>query len=402
MNTLKFLNIAFLALILTMILQIFLPKPQTAIPENEISLTSPTKSVTIPTIPTIVINNKTTSDFVYNTCNNLELSANSNPVVLNTFENFCQDVTVKPGMSEKINLTPLYKVFGQTPGQYIFSLKSGNISKNLVVEVENRGLVRSFLSTLVYEPIYNLFAAILSYLPGHPLGWAIIIITIIIRLILLIPQNKMLESQRKMAEINPKLKALQEEYKDDKATLGVKMMELYKKEGVNPMGSCLPLLIQMPILFALYWVISGISDISNRFHLYSFLKDFNPANIDTNFFGVNLLQIGGTLAIVAGLILAATQWLQSYLAVKAQPKPVKKSEKKKEVQEGEMPALDPEMMQKMMLYFFPLMIGVSALFFPLGLALYWWIGIIFMILQQAYVNNRAKQRKLTGEIVKRK
>lgn len=66
----------------------------------------------------------------------------------------------------------------------------------------------------------------------------------------------MLESQKKLQKIQPKIKAIQEEYKEDKAVLGQKIMELYKKEGVNPMGSCLPLLIQMPILIGLYWVIS--------------------------------------------------------------------------------------------------------------------------------------------------
>jgi len=66
----------------------------------------------------------------------------------------------------------------------------------------------------------------------------------------------MLESQKKLQKIQPKIKAIQEEYKEDKALLGQKIMELYKKEGVNPMGSCLPLLIQMPILIGLYWVVS--------------------------------------------------------------------------------------------------------------------------------------------------
>lgn len=92
-------------------------------------------------------------------------------------------------------------------------------------------------------------------LPGHELGWAIVIITIIIRLILLVPQNRMLENSKKMAELNPKIKAIQEEYKDDRAVLGMKLMELYKEEKISPMGSCLPLLIQLPILMALYWII---------------------------------------------------------------------------------------------------------------------------------------------------
>ena len=100
------------------------------------------------------------------------------------------------------------------------------------------------------------------------------------------------------------------------------------------------------------------------------------------------------------ILLAATQWFQSYLSIKAQPQ-LPKDEPKKELKEGEMPTLDPRMMQKMMLYFFPFMIGISALFCPLGLGLYWWIGLLFMIVQQWYVNSRAEKKKKKGEIVKK-
>jgi YidC/Oxa1 family membrane protein insertase len=75
------------------------------------------------------------------------------------------------------------------------------------------GSLRWLVSTLIYEPIYNLFVALITWLPGHSLGWAIIIVTIIIRLILLVPQHHMLESQKKLQLIQPKIKALQKEYK---------------------------------------------------------------------------------------------------------------------------------------------------------------------------------------------
>lgn len=97
-------------------------------------------------------------------------------------------------------------------------------------EMEEPGIIRSTLSTLIYQPIYNFFVALIEYLPGHSLGWAIIIITLIIRLILLVPQHHMLESQKKLQILQPKIKKLQEEHKDDQATLGMKMLELYKKE----------------------------------------------------------------------------------------------------------------------------------------------------------------------------
>lgn len=399
MNALKFFNIILVALIVTLILQMFTQKPQTQIPENTISISSLTKEVTIPTIPKIDIYNKTTSDFSFNTCENLEISINSINVRSTDFADFCQDITVNAGQTHQLNLTPLANIFTKNFGEYIFRLEKDDIKTMLSVNVENRGFIRSFFSTLIYQPIYNLFAGIIQYLPGHSLGWAIVIITIIFRLILLVPQHKSLESGRRMAEIQPKVRALQEEYKGN-PELGLKLLELYKKEGVSPMGPCLPLLIQMPFLMALYWVITDITDISNQFFLYPFLSHFNPTTIDTNFFGVNLLHIGGTIAIIAGLILAFTQWIQSYITYKAQA-PLQAKIEKKEPKEGEIPTMNPEILQKMTLYILPFMMGIIALFFPLGLALYTWIGIIFMIAQQAFVNARAKTKKSKGEIVKK-
>lgn len=208
----------------------------------------------------------------------------------------------------------LYRVFASKPGNYIVTLKAPVGERQVAFVMSQPGIFRSTLAKIIYEPIYNFFVALLTWVTGHSLGWAIVIITIIIRLILLVPQQHMLESQKKMQILQPKIKALQKEYKDDQAQLGMKMMELYKKEGVNPAGSCLPILIQMPILIGLYWVISGINDPSNFYHLYSVFKDFNPSSINTNFYGINLAQIGGTLAIVFALVLAVTQWFQAYLS----------------------------------------------------------------------------------------
>ena len=118
------------------------------------------------------------------------------------------------------------------------------------------------------------------------------------------------------------------------------------------------------------------------------------------FFGQNLLQSGGVVAFVLAGIVMLTQFLQSYLSIKAQP-PLPKEEPKKDGDPA-MPMLDPRVMQKMTLYVFPFMIGVSALFLPIGLGLYWWIGLLFMIIQQIFVNAQAEKQKQKGEIVTRK
>lgn len=145
----------------------------------------------------------------------------------------------------------------------------------------------------------------------------------------------------------------------------------------------------MPILIGLYWVISEITDPSNFYHLYSIFGDFNPSVIVTSFLGLNLSQVGGTMAIVFGLILGFTQWVQAYMSTQYTAKKKDTSEPKKEVDPTSMEAaLDPELMQKMMLYMLPVMLAVSAYFFPLGVGLYWFIGTLFVIAQQWYVNNK--------------
>jgi YidC/Oxa1 family membrane protein insertase len=99
----------------------------------------------------------------------------------------------------------------------------------------------------------------------------------------------MLVSQKKLQAIQPKIAELQEKYKGDQAKIGMELMNLYKTEGVNPLGSCLPLMIQMPILIVLYWVISGITDPSSSYYLYAPLASFDIHSIATRFLGLDLL-----------------------------------------------------------------------------------------------------------------
>ncbi len=406
MNTSKLLNILILTLAFFLTLQLLVPKNNgNEAPKTGAYLSVAEKSTTIPNIPKLAIANYTSGALEVDTCKDMKFSVQSRPIekIAEVYPDFCQKLTVKENTQQSINMMPLHSLFSNESfvGQYIVNLKINDKDHITTFTMEKPGFFRSFASTVVYEPIYNLFVGILTFLPGHPLGWAIIIITLIVRLILLVPQHKMLKNTKKMQEINPQIQKIREKYKGNQSEMGMAMMELYKKEGVNPAGSCLPLLIQMPVLIGLYWVISGITDPSNFYHLYSFFKDFDPTSINTFFFGIDLRGVGGTLGIIAGIILGATQWVQAYLSFKynTPAKKPKKEEKKKS--DDEMPQLDPEMMQKMTLYFFPLMLGVTAYFFPLGVALYWFVGTLFVIAQQAYVNAMSEKKKKTGEIVKK-
>jgi YidC/Oxa1 family membrane protein insertase len=326
--------------------------------QNGVLLSIQKDSIVIPNAPHIEVQNHSGSGFTVNPCTDMSISIDSRPLtdIEKSAPVFCQDIRVGAKEKKILPMSELSTIMSNFPGKYLITVKTPEGDRTTSFTLSRPGTFRSALTTLVYNPIYNLFVALLTWLPGHSLGWAIIIITVIIRLILLVPQQHMMESQKKLQVIQPKIKELQKKYKDDQAKLGMEMLDLYKKENVSPMGSCLPLLIQMPILIGLYWVISSINDPSNFYHLYSFFREFRPSAIDTHFFGMDLKSIGGKIGIAFALILAVFQYIQARLSFSYNPPA--KPEEKKVTKEGEMPefALDPAMMQKSMLYVLPVMI----------------------------------------------
>ncbi len=92
------------------------------------------------------------------------------------------------------------------------------------------------------------------------------------------------------------------------------------------MGSCLPLLIQMPILIGLYWVVSGISDPANFYHLYSFFADFDPTRVSSYFYGLHLEKIGGLVGLIFAIVLGGIQYIQAKLSFAYNPTPAKERE----------------------------------------------------------------------------
>jgi YidC/Oxa1 family membrane protein insertase len=396
MDKLKLFNLFVLAFLLSLSVQyLFFPQAkQGTVQSTDIVLSVAKDAVTIPNIPVIELQNNSTGSFTLQLCEDMSMNIDSITYSMSgAIPAFCTPLEVASGTKVLLPMKDLYQVFANKSGKYVITLKTPVGDRTVFFTMESPGVFRTFLSTFVYQPIYNLFVALITFLPGHSLWWAIIIVTLIIRLILLVPQHHMLESQKKLQKIQPKIKALQKEYKWDQAQLGMKMMELYKAEWVNPMGSIVPLLIQMPILIGLYWVISEINDPSNFYHLYRFFAEFNPTEISTFFYGLHLDSVGGVIGIIFAIALGVLQWIQAKLSFAYTKKKTPKQEEIAKKTEGDIPdALDPELMQKMMLYFFPLMIGVTAYFFPLGVGLYWFIGTLFVIAQQAYVNQKDSKK----------
>jgi len=245
-------------------------------------------------------------------------------------------------------------------------------------EVSGRSWFGWIWETLIYYPIFNLLIFLASILPNHNLGWAIIILTILIRIILLIPNQKALRSQRSLQEVQPKLQELQLKYANNKPKLAEETMALWKKHKINPFGSCLPMFIQLPILIALFYSVRSLSDnfsTSQSASLYGTLANFNLDLLSFNFYGLDM-AVKGTLWVA--IALAVLQFIQMKLSFK---KPAKKPDQK-------LPADASQTMTSTMLYLMPLMIGFMSYTFPLAVSFYWATTTIFGIGQQIVVNNQ--------------
>ena len=233
--------------------------------------------------------------------------------------------------------------------------------------------MKQFFNTILYIPIYNIFI-FFAWLTGGSAGWSILIITFLIRLALLPSSLKTAKAQVKNMAMQPKINALKEKHKGDQKTLNEELMKLYKEEGFSPLGSCLPLLIQMPIIIVLYRVILNGLDTAQYRLLYSFTP--SPEVLQTTFFGLNLATPDKwIMPIVVGL---------SQLALSLMTMPPKQPKK-----EGAAP--DPmSMMTKQMTYFLPVMMFFISRSLPTGVTLYILFTTIISIVQQWYVNKEIK------------
>ncbi|MFH2062894.1 MAG: YidC/Oxa1 family membrane protein insertase [bacterium] len=233
-------------------------------------------------------------------------------------------------------------------------------------------------TTLLLQPIFNLLIWLYNVIPGHDIGLAIIALTVLVKVILWPITAKSLKSQRALQEIQPKLEELKRKYpnKEDKEKLAKEMMELYSKEKVNPLSSCLPLLIQLPVFIALYHSLRSGLESSGFDLLYPFVAD--PGTVNTMMFGV--IDLAGTNVLLA-VLAAVTQFFQARMMVaRQQPKKVPG-------------AKDEQMlanMNKSMVYAMPAVTLFIGLKFPGGLTLYWLVMNLLTILQQKLAFNQKK------------
>lgn len=235
-------------------------------------------------------------------------------------------------------------------------------------------------NTIFYQPIFNLLVYIYNVIPGQDLGIAIIVITLIIKLILYIPSKNAIKSQKELATLQPEIDELKEKYKDDKEKLGPELMALYKRKGINPLSSCLPILIQLPFLFAIYRVFfNGLTSDTAMDALYPFVA--NPGTLDPIAFGfMDLSEKSLWLAVLAGLV---QFWQSKMLMAKRKPG-----------------ATGMAAMSGQMTYIMPVITIIIGSRFPAGLTFYWFLSTFFAVIQQYIVLGFRKKEPV--EVVDKK
>ena len=200
--------------------------------------------------------------------------------------------------------------------------------------------------TFIAKPMFTMLQYIHDYVGNW--GWTIVITTILIKLILFPLSHKGMVSMNRLKDLAPKIKAIQEKYSNDKQKASMHMMELYKKEGANPMGGCLPIILQIPVFFAIYRVLLNAIELKGSEWIF-WITDL--AEMDPYF--------------ILPILMGATMFLQQKITPNTMTDP----------------------MQQKMFQFLPVVFTFFFLWFPAGLTLYWFINNLFTIAQQYYVNH---------------
>ena len=199
--------------------------------------------------------------------------------------------------------------------------------------------------TILAAPLFSVLSGIQKVVVNW--GVSIILLTVLIKLLFYPLSAASYKSMAQMRELAPRLQSMKEKFGDDKQKMQKAMMELYKTEKINPLGGCLPILVQIPVFIALYWVLLGSVELRNAPFLYiSDLSSKDP---------YYLLPI----------LMAASMFVQT----KLNPKPT-----------------DP--MQARLMMMMPIIFSVFFFFFPAGLVLYWLVNNLLSMAQQWHINRK--------------
>ena len=245
-------------------------------------------------------------------------------------------------------------------------------------------MISALFHTVFYNPIYNALVALVSIIPGGDVGVAVILITIAIRLILLPFSLSAARATRAMKALEPHIKELKEKHKDDKEAEALATWALYREARVNPFSGFITMLIQLPVLLALYWVFryEALTSIDAA-RLYAFTPI--PTHVTMEFLG--LISVAGKSALLAALA-ALTQYLQAHLALSSASPP-----------SGEGAQADfQKVMGAQLKYVFPILIGIISYTTSGAVALYFITTNLAGALQEWHVRRKFSLPKREGTV----
>lgn len=234
----------------------------------------------------------------------------------------------------------------------------------------------------IYKPILNFLVILLSYVTFGDLGLAVILLTIIVKIILYPLSKKAVTSQIDMASIQKEISDIKAKKlsKEDEAK---ETFALYKEKKVNPFSGCLVMIIQLPIIFGLYYVFFRGLDLANA-DLYSFVSV--PSNVNTVFLG--LIDLLKTHSVFIALLTGLSQFAQVYLS------PTQKMQKENSSNQKGFSADIQKTMQTQMKYVFPIIIAVITYQIQAAVGLYWIVNNIITIIQEQIIAKSLKNNKI--------
>lgn len=243
-----------------------------------------------------------------------------------------------------------------------------------------------FFHDILYVPIYNLLIYLVDILPNGDGGLAVIVVTLIVKIVTLPLTVAAIRTQKAMKAIEPEFKELKEKYKDDREKQAQAMFALYKKYNVKPFASLLAILIQLPVLIALFWVFQNesLSQVALPL-LYSFVPV--PEVVSTVFLG--LFPVAGA-SLTLALLAAATQFAHASVAIPVPPKNTSSTPASMQEEFGRAMALQAR-------FALPLIIGFVA-FTSGAIALYFITSNLFTLLQEVLIARKIRNAPLPEPI----
>ncbi len=248
--------------------------------------------------------------------------------------------------------------------------------------------MQALFQAVLYQPFFNAFVWLYNVIPDA--GIVILIMTVVIKMALYPMTSKSIKAQKAMTEIQPKLEKIKKEHAGNQQLIAQETMKMYKENKVNPFGSCLPLLVQLPVFIALYWVLREVLTTENFDILYSFVP--SPGKVNPMSLGfLDLAAPSMVLAVLAG----GAQYLQAKMFSKKKPP--------KAAGEGGKDEGMTAMMNKQMMYFMPFITVIIGMRLLAGLTLYWFLSTLLTFFQQKVLfkqSDTSDKSTIEGEIVK--